>query len=55
MNIDKYNKYARWYDKERKAAAVAVYSGNESLIKEFEETLSFLKEQMNLAFNEVAA
>ncbi len=51
MNIDKYNHYARWYDRERKAATVAIYSGDEEKIKEFEETLQFIKDKMTEEYN----
>lgn len=51
MNIDKYNHYARWYDRERKEAAVAIYSGDTVKIKEFEETLQFIKGKMTEEYN----
>ena len=55
MNIEKYNKYARWYDRERKAAAQAIYAGDYALAKEFEETLKFIVEQMENIKNGVQA
>lgn len=46
MNAEKYNKYAAWYEKERKLSAVAIYSGDTKKIKEHEETLLYIKELM---------
>ena len=51
MTLDKYNQYARWYDKERKLAASAIYSGNTIAIKEHEETMQFIKDKMTEEYN----
>ncbi len=51
MTLEKYNHYARWYDKERKLAAIAIYSGNMIAIKEHEETLQFIKDKMTEEYN----
>ena len=47
MDIDKYNHYARWYDRERRAAGAALMLNDLDKVKEFTETLEFIKEQMN--------
>jgi hypothetical protein len=51
MTLDKYNHYARWYEKERKLAAIAIYSGDTIKIKESEETLQFIKDKMTEEYN----